>query len=410
MDSIRRILNELTGEMIELQRGLTGIPALGPESGGQGEKEKADFLAEWVGRLAPDSLDVINAPDDRVACGYRPNLVAQWKGRKPGPKTWILTHTDVVPPGGMDLWETDPYTLMVKDGRIYGRGVEDNQHALVSSLFAVRAIRQAGLTLPRDVGLVFVADEETGSALGLRYVLEHHRELFDPADLILVPDGGNEEGTGIEISEKSLLQLKFTVTGKQCHASTPDKGNNSLRAVGHMIVELDRLHELFGAADELFKPAVSTFEPTKIEANVPNINTIPGKDVFYLDSRVLPQYDVEQVVAQARAIAEGVAAKFGVTVEITPGVDARCAPPTSESAPVVKVLKQAIRDILGKDAFVYGMGGGTVAAFFRHVGFPAVVWSTSEPTAHQPNESCPIQAMVDDAAIFAQVMLQDAVS
>ena len=81
--------------------------------------------------------------------------------------------------------------------------------------------------------------------------------------------------------------------------------------------------------------------------------------------------------------------------------------PTPADSPVVVALSKAIREVTGREARPMGIGGGTVAAFFRKSGLPAVVWSTSSDTAHQPNESCLISDILSDAKVFASVYLQD---
>jgi len=402
-DSITRKIESLLPTMIEWQKGLTAIPAIGPENGGDGELNKSRYLKSIVEILSPDTLLEINAPDDRVPCGYRPNMVALFKGAKPGPKVWVLSHTDVVPPGDLNLWNSDPFVALVENDRLVGRGVEDDQHGIVSSLAAVAAFKDLGLRPSHEVGLVFVADEEAGSRYGLSYVLRERGDLFSPDDLIIVPDGGNEEGTLIEISEKSMLWMKFSVIGQQCHASTPEKGLNSLKAAAQLILDLDVLHKKFPLIDPLFSPPGSTFEPTRKDANVPNVNTIPGKDVFYLDCRVLPEYDLTLVKENIFRICQGLEQRMGVRVETEVVQYAQAPPPTSSDASVVKALEEAVKYIYGRDAQPRGIGGGTVAAVFRQAGLPAAVWVTSSESAHQPNEFVPLANLVSDARIFAHV-------
>lgn len=80
----------------------------------------------------------------------------------------------------------------------------------------------------------------------------------------------------------------MTVYGKQAHASLPELGLNAYRLGSELTLEIDRkLHETFNYEDPLFIPPRSTFEPTKVEPNVGNVNTIPGKHVFYIDCRIL---------------------------------------------------------------------------------------------------------------------------
>ncbi len=250
--------------------------------------DKYRAIKETVLALEPDRIEEIHAPDNRVSDGVRPNLLAIFNGRDTSRTLWILTHIDVVPPGERNLWEHDPFLPVRRDGLISGRGVEDNGQALAASIFATRAVKETG-GLDMNVGLALVSDEETGSSFGLDYVLNQAPELFSPQDLIIVPDAGNKDGDHIEVSEKHLFHVRFRVKGKQGHASRPDQSLNTLRVAAHFILELDEsLARRFSQTNPFFQPPTSTFEPTRKDANVPNINTIPGEDVFYFDCRVPP--------------------------------------------------------------------------------------------------------------------------
>ena len=85
--------------IIELEKLLTAIPALAPESGGDGEWKKAEALEAWLRSHGIIEIEHHDAPDARVTAGKRPNLVATIKGKKPGKRLWIMAHTDVVPEG-----------------------------------------------------------------------------------------------------------------------------------------------------------------------------------------------------------------------------------------------------------------------------------------------------------------------
>ncbi len=409
MSELERVFKTLDGyrdEIIALQSELTARAALGPANGGTGEHEKAAFLKEKLRELSPDLIEEIRVPDERAKDGYRPNLIALWDGQDGQPRVWVLSHTDIVPPGDLTLWKSDPYVVRVEGDNIIGRGVEDNQHGIVSSFLALKAVRECGIRLKRKIGLAFVADEETGSRYGLEYLVKHRRELFKPEDLIIVPDGGNSDGSMIEVAEKSMLWIRFTVIGRQCHGSTPGEGRNSLYGAARLIVALQGLKERFKLTDELFSPPESTFEPTKIEANVPNINTIPGKDIFYMDCRILPGYSVDDIIDEIKTISRGLEEELQLSIQVEPVHRQDAVSPTPADAPVVASLARAIGRVKGLEAKPMGIGGGTVAAFFRGEGLPSAVWVTSPDTAHQPNEFCPISDIISDAKVFAHVYME----
>jgi len=394
-------------DAIEFETQLTKIPALGPESGGDGEREKAEFVKAWVSQhLQPDEMQEYRAPDTRVSYGYRPNIVAMFNGHSDQRTVWIMTHLDVVPPGDLSKWTGDPWTVRVVDNRLIGRGVEDNQQGLTSSVFAVKAYRDLNITPQNRVGLVFVSDEETGSRFGIQYLIKAHRRLFSRDDIILIPDAGDTKGTMIEVAEKSILWLRFHTLGKQTHGSVPEYGRNANKAASYLAVRLETLHKKFSKRDPMFSPPISTFEPTKREANVPNVNTIPGEDVMYFDCRILPYYKITEVMKVVKALVQETEKKFKVKIKISYSQHDQAAPPTSPEAPVVQSLIRAMKDLRKKRPKPMGIGGGTVAAYFRRAGFPAAVWSTMAETAHSPDEYCLIENILDDAKIFAHIFSQ----
>lgn len=405
-DKIANRIDSYRDEMINMQIELCSIPAISPQSGGDGEAKKAEFLLDFVKKTGFEDVQLVKAPDMDAPSGYRPNILATYRGKSSARTNWIMTHMDVVPPGELSLWNGDPFKAWVEGGKIYGRGVEDNQQDMVASLFAIKAFQEEGIKPQYDVGIALVADEETGSGTGIDYVLGHSNP-FRKQDLIIVPDAGNEEGTMIEVAEKSLLWLKFKTTGKQAHGSTPEKGVNSFKAASFLVTELNKLYRMFPDKNPLFSPPISTFEPTKKDPNVPNINTIPGEDIFYMDSRILPQYTIEEVEEKIEEMKSGIEDRFKVQITMEEDQKAPAAPPTPADAPVVLALKKAIKTVYGKEGEAVGIGGGTVAALFRRAKFEAACWAKLDETAHQPNEYCIIDNMLGDARVFAHVFLQE---
>ena len=391
-------------EVIELQKNLTAVPALAPENGGDGETRKAEALRKYLNNAGFPEPKVYNAPDTRVSAGFRPNFLYTLEGEDNSKTVYVMSHLDIVPEGERSKWKSDPFELKIVGDRIYGRGVEDNQHGLTASVFAAKALIDLELKPKYNVGLLFVADEEVGSKYGIDYVLKHQR-IFRKNDLIIVPDSGDSQGKTIEVAEKSICWLKIETTGRQCHAARPDQGKNAFFAASKLAAKVHDLYKIFDKKDKLFTPPSSTFEPTKKEANVPNVNTIPGDDVFWIDCRVLPDYNLAQVEAQLRDWADAIEKSEGVKIKMSHGQRAQAAPPTSPDAPVVKALSKAIKKVYDVKPRVCGIGGGTVAALIRRKGYPAAVWSRIHETAHQPNEYTDISSIVGDAKIFAHIFM-----
>jgi succinyl-diaminopimelate desuccinylase len=406
--AIQRIFSEIDGlrdQMVKTLMEFIRVPAIGPENGGDGEAKKADKLVKTLTSMGFDRIEEHDAPDERVPSKKRPNIIAYTTGEKTSETLWIVTHTDIVPPGEESLWTvTKPFEPIIKDGKVYGRGSEDNMQSMFASIFAVKALKNLGIRPKRTVALCFVADEETESEFGIRYLLK--KSLFKPSDLVVVPDGGNIDGSFIEIAEKSVLWFKIRVSGKQTHASTPGKGLNAHRIGMQYALAVDKmLHEKYSDKDEYFDPPENTFEPTQKEKNVEAVNIVPGEDVSYFDARVLPKHELMTVFQEVQNLAKEFEKNTGARIQAEIVHKTIAPKPTSANAKVVTMLEQALRQVRGRKPTIGGIGGGTCAAYFREVNIPAVVWSSVEETAHQPNENMIIQNLLNDAKIFAYLAI-----
>jgi len=394
---------------VELESGLTKYPAMSPDSGGEGELDKCVFLEGWLKAQGITQMERYDCPDERAKGGVRPNLIATINGTETDKRIWIISHLDVVPPGEISLWETNPWTAVEAHDppghRIIGRGTEDNQQGLVSSVLAALALLRAGVRPQRTVKLMFSADEEMGSFFGIAWMLEKHGGLFQKGDIALIPDGGDSKGEAIEVAEKNLLWVRFVTRGVQSHGSRPDRGVNAHLAGADLVLRLHRgLSEKFGDHDSLFDPDYSTFEPTKKEANVPNINTIPGEDVFCMDMRILPRYPVKAVLAEIDRIIAEAAAEHKVTIDYTVAQSTE-SPPTGVQTPLVQSLSAAISEVYGVKPRPIGLGGGTEAAYLRRIGIDCAVWEKVAETLHQPNEYALLENILGDAKVMALLML-----
>ena len=247
---------------------------------------------------------------------------------------------------------------------------------------------------------MFVADEEMGNVHGIEFLLS--KGIFGKNDIAVVPDHGEKDGSAIIVVEKGIAWIEVEVIGVQTHASTPEKGVNAFEAAARfMLKALERVRTRFVICDPLFDPPCSTFVPTRCETNGPNINTVPGRQRFAFDFRVLPDYNLDEVLSEVRAAADEVEKVTGVKIALKLDQRADAAPGTKMDSEIVKRLSAAIETARGLKARPMGMGGGTCAAPFRRIGIQAAVWSTSAQTAHDANEYCRVEDVVADAQVYA---------
>jgi succinyl-diaminopimelate desuccinylase len=393
---------------IKLQENLINLPAISPNDGGKGEYDKALYLEGELKKLKFDKILRLDAPDKRAKKGLRPNIAAIYKGKSSKQKLWIMSHMDIVPAGDKSMWKYPPYKLTRKGDKLFGRGVQDNNQAIASSVLAVKTLMDLKIRPQIDTVLLFVSDEEYDSNFGIKYLLKKHSKLFSKKDMFIAPDAGNEKGTQIEVAEKSLLWVKFTVTGKQTHAAEPQLGINSLTGAANLIVNLQQLKKTFGHTDKIFVPPKSTFETTKIEPNVPSVNAIPGKTMFYMDCRILPNYKIPTVLKEVKKIVRKTEKQTKAKIGIEIASEKQSPPPTPADSQIVKLIANAVRKAYKVNPRPQGIGGNTIAAHLRTAGFHTVVYQRNDMMDHMVDEYCRMSSILGDAKVIAHTAVNAA--
>ncbi len=413
----------LMDETIKIASDLIRINSVNPAFGGVGEKKKADYVLNKLNEYIKQynvknySIKQYNTKDDKDI--IRPNIVAKFDFGKDR-TLHIISHLDIVPEGDLNLWSSDPYEPVIKDGEIYGRGSEDNHKGIVSSLLLLKMIfeNEDKKFCPKyNLSLIFVSDEECGSNYGIQHMLKYEKEIFDENDLIIIPDFGTPDGNYIEIAEKNILWIKFKIKGKQCHGSTPNDGINTDVLMFNFANNLyNMLYTKYDKKDELFSPSYSTFEPTMIFNNVENVNTIPGYVELCFDCRILPDYDVDEVLKDIdefigdfknnidkylKYYDKEEEKHISIEYEI---LQKELSQKTPENSEIVVELGSAIKKVLNKEPILCGMGGGTVGAFLRARNYNTVVWGIGEETAHQPNEHIKLNNLIKMAKIYYEIL------
>jgi succinyl-diaminopimelate desuccinylase len=383
--------------IIEIAKRIIPVKSISPASGGNGEGERALVIENILKEMGFSDYKVYSVEDDKGI----PRVSVVLKVGNMDRTVWLISHTDTVPEGDPKLWTRPPFEVTVDGNKIYGRGTSDDGQAVFLSFLLLKHLKKDSLKY--NLGLAFVADEEVGSKYGIQYLLDQN--IFRQADIIYVPDAGADDGMEMEIAEKSILWLQFTVKGKQYHASLPQNAINANRDGMEFILAIDKmLHEKYNAKDEIFNYPYSTFEPTKHLKNVDNINTIPGLETFFMDCRILPQYDLDNVIDDIQMAKSEFEQTHKSRITIDPVQKEQAPIPTPSDAEAVKLLKEALSKRGGIPRAV-GIGGGTCAAFFRRKGMNAVVWSTTMPdVAHQVDEYCVIDHILMDRETLEQII------
>lgn len=284
----------------------------------------------------------------------------------------LNAHGDVVPPG--EGWSRDPYGGQVEDGRIYGRAAAVSKSDFATYTFAVRALESLGRPLKGSVELHFTYDEEFGGEMGPGWLLKN--KLTAP-DLLLAAGFSYEVVT----AHNGCLQLEVAVHGKMAHAAIPDTGVDALQGAVQI------LNALY-AQNALYKHVTSKvpgirhpyLNVGRIEGGT-NTNVVPGKVVFKLDRRMIPEENPAEVEsAVRRVIADAAAQVPGIRVEVRRLLLANPLKPLPGNAPLVAALQKHGRELFGQDIPAMGTPLYTDVRLYGEAGIPGAIYGAGPRT------------------------------
>lgn len=413
------------------------------------DQHAVDFLQRYV------RIETINPPADTrassaliknelEAAGFtvklyssgpkgQTNLITRLPGRDRSKKPLLLlNHQDVVPVD-RTAWSVDPFSGVIKDGWIWGRGTLDMKGIGTMQISALIALKKSGFVPARDIVMLSSSDEETSGVYGIRWMLANH---FDEIDAEYVIDEGGTASRdllskgklifGIAVGEKQLLWLKVRAKGTAAHGSQPipDNANMILLEAIHkaMAIQpttkpnpvLDQMQQNIGTmAQNKFTSAIrgNTMSLTTLRAGVgdpPKANVIPSTSEATLDCRLLPGVNAEEFLSDIKARIND----SRVTVErISNSSDAGM---SKSDTPLFAAISTAARKY-NPDAIVTPMliPYGTDSVNARSRGMiayglnPMVLDAATMATMHSDEERIPIGEFLKGIRIFYDVLRSD---
>ncbi|HJV61131.1 MAG TPA: M20/M25/M40 family metallo-hydrolase, partial [Albitalea sp.] len=294
-----------------------------------------------------------------------------------GPTIALNAHGDVVPPG--DGWTHGPYSGEIADGRLYGRAAAVSKSDFATYTFAVRALEALGARLGGGIELHFTYDEEFGGALGPLWLLEHGLTRPD----LLIAAGFSHQ---VVTAHNGCLQLEVTVLGRMAHAAIPDTGIDALQAAVAILSAL-YAHNAACRAVRSAVPGIThpTLNVGRIEGGT-NTNVVPGKVVFKLDRRMIPEERPEEVEAAVRGLIEETASTCpGVRVGIRRLLLARALQPLPGNRALVEALQRHGESIFAEPIPVSGSPLYTDVRLYSERGIPAVIYGAGPHTVAEGN-------------------------
>jgi succinyl-diaminopimelate desuccinylase len=313
-----------------------------------------------------------------------------------GPVFCFAGHTDVVPSGPRDDWQTDPFVPVIKDGVLYGRGAADMKSGLAAMVTASEEFVRRHPDHRGTIAFLITSDEEGPSVDGTRRVVEVLRERRESIDWCLVGEPSSETTLGdtIKIGRRGSLSGRLTVHGVQGHIAYPHLANNPIHAVAPALTELTS--RTWDAGNEHFQP--TTFQVSNISAGTGAPNVIPGE----LKTRFNLRFSTVQTVDTLKATVEGILRAHQVNYSLewfVSGLPFLTAPGQLSDA-----ASRAVREHQHLTPKLSTGGGTSDGRFIAPMGAQVIELGVLNATIHKVNEAVRVEDIDRLHAIYFRTL------
>lgn len=326
--------------------------------------------------LLAERLQAMGFYCDSLVYGEVTNL---WARRGTGgPLLVFAGHTDVVPPGPLDRWNSDPFTPTVRDGMLYGRGAADMKASIAAFVVAAEQFLQACPHHIGSIALLITSDEEGPAVDGTVRVCEELARRGEHPDFCIVgePTSVDALGDTIKNGRRGSLSGRLTVRGKQGHVAYPHLARNPIHLVAPALLTLTTEH--WDDGNEYFPP--TTFQVSNMQAGTGAANVIPGAATLDFNFRFSTASTPETLKQRVHAILD--AHELDCELDWTLGGE----PFLTPSGELSRALTAAIKAETGREPTLSTTGGTSDGRFIARICPQVVEFGPINASIHQVNE------------------------
>jgi succinyl-diaminopimelate desuccinylase len=372
---------------LRLAEALIACRSVTPSDGGA-----HDLLAE---RLAPQGFacERLDAGPDDARVG---NLWAVHDAGRPGPTVVLLGHIDVVPPGPLERWASDPFVPTHRGGRLHGRGAADMKAALAAMTVAAEDFVAAHPQHAGRVALLFTSDEEGPALHGVRHVVDLFAARGERLDACIVgePTSVDRVGDMVKNGRRGSLGARLVVKGVQGHVAYPMLARNPLHDFAPALAEL--VATRWDEGSEHFPP--TSLQVSNIAAGTGALNVIPGELVVDFNFR----FGTASTPASLQGRVAAVLTRHRVEHEIVWTLGGE--PFLTPLGPLADALREAIRAEFGLDPELSTTGGTSDGRFIARVCPQVMEFGVRNASAHKVDEWVEAAALEPLARVYGRVL------
>jgi len=368
-------------DTLSLARDLLARPSVTPSDGGC-----TDLVAA--------RLTALGFRCERFDRGPVTNLWAR-RGTS-SPLVCFAGHTDVVPPGPVAAWTSDPFVPVERDGNLYARGAADMKGPLAAAVTAVERVARRVSDDAGSIALLLTSDEEGDAVDGTAAVVEALRARGEHIDYCVVAEATStaQLGDGMKNGRRGSLSGTLTVLGVQGHVAYPSLGRNPIHLAAPALAEL--VATTWDHGNEHFPP--TSFQISNVHAGTGATNVIPGSMTVQFNFRFSPASTADALTARVREVLD----RHGVPYELHWVLSGQ--PFLTPRGRLTDVVSHAVRAVTGITPELSTSGGISDARFIAAIAGEVVEFGPVNASIHKTDEHVRIADLGPLSTIYEQVL------
>jgi succinyl-diaminopimelate desuccinylase len=300
-------------------------------------------------------------------------------------------HTDVVPPGPLDQWTSDPFTPQIRDGHLYGRGAADMKSSLAAFVTAIEQFVGANPEHGGSLALLLTSDEEGPATDGTVRVVETLRERGERIDYCVVgePTSVEQLGDMIKNGRRGSLSGEIVIKGAQGHVAYPHLARNPVHLFAPALAELAA--QKWDDGNEFFPP--TTWQVSNIQAGTGATNVIPGELRAHFNFRFSPESSVETLKKRVNDILDGHKLAYNIEWSLSGN------PFMTKRGKLVNAVSHSIKNVTGIEPQLSTTGGTSDGRFIADICEEVVELGPVNASIHKIDENI----AVDDIETLSRI-------
>lgn len=313
-----------------------------------------------------------------------------------GPTLVFAGHTDVVPPGPREHWDSDPFVPTERGGFLYGRGAADMKASLAAMVVATESFVANHPHHKGRIGYLITADEEGPAIHGTRYVVDTLQRRGESIDWCVVgePSSTSTLGDIIKNGRRGSINATLTITGKQGHVAYPHLADNPMHKAFAALTALSELS--WDSGNDYFDPTQLQF--SNIHSGTGATNVIPGELVAVFNLRFSTEITADEIQSKCETVLDATGIDYSLDWQLSGN------PFLTEPGDLVDAVRESIMTVTGVSTQLSTGGGTSDGRFIASMGSQIIELGPINASIHQRNEHVLLSDIPKLARIYEGIM------